>query len=457
MATPLFRQQALAARTDSFLGAIRIGRPASFSLVTATALILAAALVAFATWGQITRKARVAGFLVPTMATVPLASSVAGVLTERRVADGDTVTAGQVLFVLDTDRAGTAGHTAALVDQSLQQRRVTLEAERTSRGQQSRDRQQALADRLRALDAELQRTADEAALARRRVELATRSHERFAVLAKEGFVSDIAAQQKQEEWLDLQARAQAAERAHLAQQRDAQALRDELKTTATQWATDAAQLERQLAALRQESTENESRRQVVVTAPQAGTVSAIHLPLGGLVQPGQAIATLVPGGKGSSLGPSSAESRTASGAAVTNPLQAHLYAPSRTAGFVEPGQSVWIRYAAYPHQKFGMAEGTVVAVSPSPIAPQDLPAGQQAALASAAQSAEPLYRITVALTRQTIDTYGTPQLLKPGMAFEADVMQARLAVWEWILEPVLAGAGGLKVLSAKPGSSGSDG
>jgi membrane fusion protein len=123
---------------------------------------------------------------------------------------------------------------------------------------------------------------------------------------------------------------------------------------------------------------------------------------------------------------------------VDAPLQAHLYAPSRTAGFVRTGQAVWLRYAAYPYQKFGLAQGDVIEVSQTPIAPQDLPPGQQQALSQAAQSIEPLYRITVSLANQSIFAYGRDHLLKPGMALEADVLQDRRAVWEWVLEPLLA-------------------
>lgn len=126
------------------------------------------------------------------------------------------------------------------------------------------------------------------------------------------------------------------------------------------------------------------------------------------------------------------------GNALDAPLQAHLYAPSRTAGFVQPGQTVWLRYAAYPYQKFGLAQGEVFDVSRTPIASQDLPFGQQQALSQAAQSTEPLYRITVNLVSQIIHAYGRSQLLKPGMALEADVAQDRRAVWEWVLEPLLA-------------------
>ena len=49
-----------------------------------------------------------------------------------------------------------------------------------------------------------------------------------------------------------------------------------------------------------------------------------------------------------------------------------------------------------------------------------------------------LYRIKVKLTRQTITTYGTEHPLMPGMTLEADVIQDRRKIWEWIAEPLLA-------------------
>lgn len=431
---PLFRPEAVHAQADHFLGPIRIARPASFRWVTAVAGALLLGLLAFSLFGEVTRKARIPGFLVPTWPTVALASPMAGLLTAQRVAEGETVRAGQVLFVLDVDRAGARGAAAALVEASLVQRLASLEAERSSRRQQAQDRQQALAERLRALEIETQRSADELALARRRVDLAQRSQDRLASLAKEGFVSDAAAQQKQEEWLEALSRAEAAERTHSAQRREAQATQAELQATATQWATDSAQLERQRAALSQEITENGARREVVVKAPHDCVISAIHLPVGGLVLAGQAIATLLPGGA-----PKHSDKLLASEAGdPPNPLVAHLYAPSRTAGFIAQGQTVRIRYAAYPHQKFGMGHGTVMSVSPSPVAPQDLPAGMQAALSAAAQTNEPMFRVTVSLTRQSVQVYGSAKLLKPGLLLQADVLQARLKVWEWWLDPVLA-------------------
>ena len=119
-------------------------------------------------------------------------------------------------------------------------------------------------------------------------------------------------------------------------------------------------------------------------------------------------------------------------------LEAQLYAPSRTAGFVVVGQSVLIRYAAYPYQKFGLQSGRVAAVSQSAFASSDLPPALQTQFGR--QGTEALYRVTVALDSQSIATYGEARPLKAGMALEADIVQDRRTIIEWMLEPLFAAA-----------------
>ena len=262
---------------------------------------------------------------------------------------------------------------------------------------------------------------------RLRVQLALKSLERQNELAKRGFVAAAQAQTKQEELLDLQLRERNAERNWQGLQRDLPALRAERQAAETQAKTTLTQLDRSAASLGQESTENDARNGVTLTAPQAGRISGSTPGSGQSVQPGQTLVSVLPS-DGSPM-PRAAE------------LQAQLFAPSRTAGFVEVGQAVRLRYAAFPFQKFGMAEGEVTAISRSPIATQDLPAGQGQALIAAAQANEPMYRITVRLSKQVVNTYGRSTALAAGMALDADVQQDRRKVWEWMLEPVLAISG----------------
>ncbi|OYU13279.1 MAG: hypothetical protein CFE38_03150 [Comamonadaceae bacterium PBBC1] len=427
----LFRPEVMQARQTAWLGGIRVGHKPKLSAVAGVALLLASCLVTFAVWGQVARKSRIPGVLMPVQGTVQLSANAPGVLTDQLVQEGEQVTAGQALFVLGTDRPTAEGSAAVLLAAHLAQRRSTLEAERTARVQQTRQRDSALQDRIRALDHEITQAQQEAVLASSRVALAKKTLSRYQQMAQEGFVSDIQAQNKQEELIDLQARVENTQRNAATLQREQQSLQAERQANQRQLNIDLSQLDRALAGLAQEHTENQSRQTIVITAPQSGVVSSIHLPKGASVQAGQSVATLLPAD---------------ANAPVKTELQATLYAPSRTAGFIQPGQTVWMRYGAYPYQKFGLAQGRVHHISTTPTAPQDLPNGQGAALQTAAQTQEPLYRIQVQLQEQSITAYGESLPLKPGMTLEADVVQEKRAVWEWVFEPVLAARQKVKVL-----------
>ena len=60
----LFRQEVAAAQAAQYLGSVRLQRPWSYAAVTSVALALALMLVAFATWGEVNRKARLSGVVV---------------------------------------------------------------------------------------------------------------------------------------------------------------------------------------------------------------------------------------------------------------------------------------------------------------------------------------------------------------------------------------------------------
>jgi len=420
------------------MGPIHLAHNPRFSIVAGLALVLAGALLAFGAWGKVARKVRVPGVLMPQWGTVELSPAISGVLLEQRVKEGDWVEQGQVLFVVNTDKSSAEGSTASLLASHLAQRRSTLLAERASRLAQNRQREVHLADRIHSLSVETAQATQEHALAKRRVELAQKTSARFEQMAAEGFVSDIQAQSKQEELIDLQARLENTLRNGLALSREQNAAEADLALLQKQLAIDLLQLERNLASLDQETAEIQSRKTSSVLAPQAGQVSTVHLSLGALAQAGQTIASLVP--RATSLVSSHLSSQLSTYAPdpSAHTLVAALFAPTRTAGFIQPGQEVWLRLAAYPYQKFGLAKGRVLNVSGTPIAPQDLPHGQGTALMASTQSKEPLYRIQVELASQHVMAFGQAHSLRPGMTLDADVIHDVRGIWEWVFEPLLA-------------------
>jgi membrane fusion protein len=111
-------------------------------------------------------------------------------------------------------------------------------------------------------------------------------------------------------------------------------------------------------------------------------------------------------------------------------LHAEIYAPTRAIGFVKPGQEVRLLYEAFPYQRFGSFQGKVTRVSRTVIDPRELTAPLKAE--------EPVYRIEVALDRQSVEAFGDRLALQPGMTLSANLILDRRSFLDWLLQPLNA-------------------
>jgi membrane fusion protein len=409
--TNIFRREALQSQQASWIGEIQLVRPLSLALLTGGVALSVLAVGAFLALGEYTRKVRVTGVLVPDRGVIRLVPPQDAVVLERRVAEGATVRAGDVLFVLSLDRAAAGGDTQATVQRTLADRSKSL-------ADAAAQQQALLASQLAALDrrrADLQRERGaleaESALLSQRIVLAQQAQARLESLRSDNFISAAQVQAKAEELLGLQAQRQAHERQRSAHERDIAAAEAQRRELPLQAGARIGELERERAELAQKSAESESQRSLLIRAPQDGIVSAVLASPGQTVTTSSALASLVPAGSA---------------------LQAHLYAPSSAVGFLRAQQPVLLRYHAFAYQKFGHQQGRIEQVSLAPLQASEL-AGQPWAGATR----EPMYRITVALERQQMPAYGALQPLAPGMQLDADVPIERRKLYEWLFEPVL--------------------
>jgi membrane fusion protein len=412
---PLFRPAAVAARRHDWRGRIMLARPPAFALLAALLATVAGTLLAFAYFASYTAHSTLRGRVAPERGVIDVASTQAGTIVEKRVVEGQRVAAGDVLYVLASERLTRAGlateqevavqlarRHASLVEQ-IARTRVLEQAERAALGERR--------DAVRLQSTSLDRTM---ATERRRSVLAEGTAERYARMHALGFVAEEQSSLREAALLEQRSRVEGLERERAGVARTAAELDARKATLGLEYANAIAELERAVAGVELEIAENDARRAVTVAAPRAGVVTAPAGEIGQPVERGTVLARIVPQG---------------------STLIAELFAPSRAMGFVAVGDEVRLRYAAFPYQKFGHALGRVASVSQATLSTND------SALARGAVRSEPVYRVAVALRSQTVMVYGEPRGLLPGMEVEADVLLETRRLYEWVLEPLYAVAG----------------
>jgi membrane fusion protein len=220
------------------------------------------------------------------------------------------------------------------------------------------------------------------------------------------------------ELLDQRQRLGELDRAKNAIARDLVNVQADLRDLQLQARKDEQVAIRNVSLADQDLTENEARREIWIRSPQSGIMTGVTAAPGQAVNVSQPLGTLLP---------------------ENSQLEAELYAPSRSVGFIKSGMTVMIRYQAYSYQKFGQFRGEVREVSGAGMRPDELPLA--GGMLTGNSSSEPLYRIRVNLDRQSVQAYGKEQPLKPGMALDASILLERRRLYEWILEPLYSVTG----------------
>ncbi len=420
--TQLFRTEALEAQKTQWLGSIVLMRPLSFSVVCVGALCITLALALLLVFGQYTKRARVMGVLAPERGVIKVLPPQAGLILARHVNEGDRVKAGDKLFTVSLDRVtqnasqSTASGASAALLESYKARKGNLTLERANQTALAAQQRQQISVSITNGELELGQLRREIATQTTRVKSAEGQVAKLQALADQKFVSDMALQQKSDELLDQQSRLLGLERALGERNRALVTLRGEFDQLALKSERERAAIDRSVMELDQAAISTEAQREIIITAPQSGTIATVQAEPGQIAS-GQPLLAILPEGA---------------------QLQAHLFAPSASVGFVAPGQTVRLRYAAYPYQKFGQHQGEVIAVTRVPFGAQELPANLGQTVMAAAQMGEGLYRITVGLKAQTILAYGQEQGLVAGLQLEADVLQESRSLLEWLFEPLFS-------------------
>ena len=275
----LFRQEAIDAQREKFLGEATIARPVPFWVFTVLAAGVALLLIAVALWGQYTRRERVEGYIALDTGAARVSSPDAGRVTDLLIKEGDEVKAGDEMARISLDRTtGTGASTSQAVTAEMQSRRDTLEKEQAQWRELGAQQVEQIRRRMKDLDSELTQIDREMKLQEVRIKSAREQLDRYHGLAGEKkFVSEALVKQKQDEVTDQEIKLQTLRRQRGQVERDLAAAKLEEPSIALRSRTQVEQVSRQISELREGMAQVEARRETVIRAPMAGVVTNLSL------------------------------------------------------------------------------------------------------------------------------------------------------------------------------------
>ena len=405
-------------------------------------LLLLVALLVWALFGQLDIVAVAQGKLIPESYVKIVQPAESGIVKDILVKEGESVKAGQVLMRMDAliSEADTKS-----IDADFQRKRLAL---RRIQAELSGDPFKAEADDpsdlAQEIDAQYRanRTAFEAVLAEERSRLVKARQELAAAqqikhkleetlphyreqdkayekLVKDGFAGSLMGSDKKRERIEKEQELET--QAFVIESAKASILQSEKRLAQIdsdyrrQLHVERNEIQGEFDKLTQEVTKQAHKQDLLeLKAPQAGVVKdlATHT-TGTVVQPGTVLLTLVP---------------------QDEILRAEVWVSNEDIGFVREGQSVKLKFAAFPFQKYGMIEGAVEHVSADA---SDNNTGNGNTQTDPDKKNQPLvYKALVTLKQMNLDMDGERFMLSAGMQTNAEIRLGERTVMEYLLSPV---------------------
>jgi len=356
------------------------------------ALIGIVILIVWASFAKIDQVTRAQATVIASARTQEIQASEGGVLTQLAVTEGEEVKAGQLLVVLEEERAKAAVDNSASKTAALTAKLARLNAEIFEKplvfpkGVQDYpeyvQNQRALYNRRRqAINEEVSSLEKMLVLARQELRM-------NEPLLKYGDVSQADVIKLSRQVADIEAQINNKRNKYF---EEAQA-----EMTKAQ-----EELDTELEQLRDRAQVLEEKR---LMAPTEGKIKNINVTtIGGVVKPGEVIMQILP---------------------TSSDLVIDAKVSPADIAYVKEGQEATVKLDAYDYSIFGAMKGTVNYISPDTLMEQT-PKGE-----------EPYYRVLIVINGAEFKGRGDEIVIKPGMTASVDIKAMERTVLSYLTKPI---------------------
>lgn len=349
-------------------------------------------LVIWASFAKIDQVTRAKATVIASDRTQQIQASEGGILTDILVSEGDEVKKGELLVVLEEERAKAAFDSSATKSAALQAKLARLNAEIFDRPltfpEEVRQYPEYVENQTQLYNRRRQAINEEVDSLEKMLVLAQRELDMNEPLLEYGDVSQADVIKLRRQVADIEAQINNKRNKYF---EEAQA-----EMTKAQ-----EELDSELEQLRDRTQVLEEKR---LLSPQDGKVNSINVTtIGGVVKPGEVIMELLP---------------------TSSDLIVQAQVSPADIAYVKEGQAASVKLDAYDFSIFGAMNGTVVYISPDTLMEQT-PKGE-----------EPYYRVLIKIGKAQFADRSEDIVIKPGMTASVDIKARERTVLSYLTKPI---------------------
>lgn len=388
------------------------GIPTWAVLVLASAFLIV--LISTLIFGQYTQRVDVRGEVITLPHSINVFAPQQGFVVEQHVNVGEIVKKGQKLYELDVSRNTIGGNVSATQIAAINKKIVNAEDILNKLSHNKSETLSALEKQLKTTEDSLKETSQmlvttQAGLTKMRTNLA--SYDKYL---KDGLITKDQYNYQHSLYFQQQSTYQSL----ISQKMQ---LESQLTQTSSDKVTKAADFDNQISNqhnqihdFKNQLLESNANGNIIIKATTDGKIESLAVTTGQMVENGSSLAQIKPMGN----------------------IEYYLilWLPNNAIPYVKPGDTINIRYDAFPSDKFGQFPGEVLTISSVPASRQEM-AEYTNVNTGAPQQELALYKTIVKIKNKTFSYNGKTLTLSNGLKAQALVFLEERPLYMWMFTP----------------------
>jgi len=411
----LFREEAVTHNRSKWAGKALLisGLPAW--IVVALSMSCVTALAIFITYGSYTRRINVGGEVTTLPRSVNIFSTQQGFVAKRFVNVGEQVKKGQHLYQIDVSKVTDSGIVSANTRLAIENQLTQVDSIITKLEQNKK----ATSDNLRAQIDQYKSAHNQSKEmvenSRRGVSFMRETMKNYDEYRNKGLINRDQLNNQVYLYYQQQSTFQSLYSQSIQESLQITNLNSELVTRASDFDNQISQYQFQRNDLFRQLSEADASGALIVNAPTDGRVESLSVTSGQMVNVGDSLAQLIP-----------------SDNAIYYLV---LWLPNNSIPYVNSGDSINIRYDAFPFEKFGQFPGVIDSVVYVPASNQELSTYSSSPIRQSVETVEPYYKVLVAIDNTKFGYQGKVLNLSNGMKAQVTLFLEKRQIYQWMFAP----------------------